>query len=168
MNHTAEAAQNDAEFREIITSRARSKRDHVLTLVRERRRLETEIDRERRYLDDLNRLLRDEGLETVEIPAAVEKPTVVSTHGRRNGNAPARRAPYDTMLLAEAVDSLLSHGRDMHADEIVREIFEAEDPKDFRSAKQNLGSTLSRLAKAGRWDKVAPNRYRAKDTTEMS
>lgn len=67
------------------------------------------------------------------------------------------------MPLPAAVTVVLSEGGVMHANDIVRAIFDVSDTSSdaFKAAKQNLGSTLSRKATEGLWQRAdSPNTYR--------
>jgi hypothetical protein len=148
-------------FREALENQAEAKRAEWNELQHERRRLEQRVAELRRYIDSLNPILQAEGIDAVELDPVRQ---VRHSVGQRSGSGANRREAYTNMALGDVVEEVLSDGKEYHADELVRIIFDIHSPEEFRAAKANLGSTLSRSAAAGRWDRV-PNKgntFRAK------
>ena len=154
------AGTDDATFHSLLRARGDAKADALRALEQERRRIEEEIERTRRYLNDLNALLRDEGLPLVPDPTAPAKGGTPFTPGNRSTKMPSRREEFTGMPLADAVDQLLHGGRKLHADQLVSLVYDLKDDNERRAAKHSLVSALAQGVKAGRWQRAAPNVYR--------
>jgi len=152
--HERNGTDDDEAFRAMLIARAQSRVTRLREMLQERDRLDAEIDSLRRYLDDLNPILRDEGLDPVVPPGAGPTKPAIGTAGNRSTNLPPRRERFEKMTLADAVDLLLADGGEWHADDLVKAIFAIEDHKQIRPAKATLASALRSGAMKERWDRV--------------
>lgn len=164
MSALSRDTETEAGFRDALVAQAERKRAHLRALVEQRRQIDLEWEQLRRYIDELNHTLRAEGLEIIDTSQDIKPRTGFAAPGNRSGNMPPRREPFVATSLTEAVKMLLAHHGQMHADELVNAIFDIKDRRGFLAAKQNLGSTLSRMAKKGSWKRgTRPNTYRPND-----
>lgn len=156
---------DDEVFRELLLARAKSRLAQLREKLLERERLDDEIESLRRYLDDLNPVLRDEGLDPVIAPDVGPAKQPIGTPGNRSSNLPPRRDRFATMTLADAVGLLLADGEEWHADDLVKAIFEIQDHRQLRPTKATLASALRSGTVKGRWDRVAGkgNTFRRKE-----
>lgn len=163
-------ADDEEQYRTLLRHRAERRRDELAEAMRERQRLDQTVERLKSNIEHLNLLLRDEGLQPVDVDhLGQHKPRIAfGAPGNRSGQMPARRERFVVMSLPDAVEVILTENGEMHANEIVRAVFDVpdNDPAQFRAAKQNLGSTLSRKAAEGRWQRAdRPNTYRPNPET---
>jgi hypothetical protein len=163
-NHLPHAEDNGPDLRAALAAEAQHKRDEWRALVAERRRLETTMASLRQYLDVLNPMLRTHGVDPVDVADAAPKTGVgFATPGNRAKNMPPRRPEYQDTSITRAVEGLLQDGRVMHVDDMVREIYELHNDREFHAAKQSVASTAASWAKRGRWERgEQPNTFRLK------
>jgi hypothetical protein len=143
-------------FRDTLARRADEKAREIDRLARQQIDITNKIAAAREYVTALNRLLAAEGLPEIEIPESRSRRQSVTT--------PARQERYADMKLADAVEVILEEAGELHADDIVRRIFEVKTPEDLAGGKQNVVSTLTRKAGVRAWERVEgkPNTFRAK------
>lgn len=138
-----------SDFFESLEAQANAKRSELEELHREREVIEVRLDAAVRYLEKLNPLLVAEGGTAVNIKAAIGQQTGFATPGNRSSKMPKRRREFETLPLARIVERVLAPGIPMHANEVVKEIYEITTKKEMKRAKHSLVGTLSTLAKNG-------------------
>lgn len=163
--HQLKGGDDDDAFRAMLQVRAQSRLTRLGEMLREREQLDTEIASLRRYLDDLNPILRDEGLDPVVAPDPGPAKPPIGTAGNRSTTLPPRREQFANITLADAVDQLLGDGEEWHADDLAKAIFDIQDHKHLRPAKATLASALRAGANKHRWDRVEGkgNTFRRKE-----
>ena len=148
-------------FKEELEQHAARKYEEYQAALKQKRQLELSIDGLRRYLEQMNPLLSAEGLQSLNL--SLEKAgTGFATPGNRSSDMPPRQARFAAASLAEAVLAVLDQAsRSLHANEIVRQIWDIGSDRDHKKAKHSLVSTLSQGVKSGSWERTGPNTYRA-------
>ena len=159
-------SNNDIDFIIQVRERARKKVEEIKNLIHDQKYIEMQIERARKYLNQLNAFLEAEG----QRPALIkESPNVspVGKPGNRAKDFPIRKMEWEGMSLFEAVKAILeaSPNEIQHADVIAHKIYEIETQKDLRRVKQSLVSTLRQGIKKGLWEGLEKNRYKAKTVT---
>lgn len=151
MNGQANGMSSDP-FRETLAVRATEKRQEWDRLVAQQAAIAKEMARVREYVASLNALLMAEGLPPIDITESVPRSRRGASVGARGSAAtPDRREEYASMTLADAIETVLKDAGELHANDLVRQIFVIESPADLRGGKQNLVSTLSRQAGKRGW-----------------
>jgi hypothetical protein len=149
----------DDELARVAMASAAEYADRLRDAYQRRRQVAVDIDRFTRRLSKLNDVLRELNRETVELPLDDEPSTLIGTPGNRSETMPARRPEFAQLRLADAVDIILADRDRLHADNLVRLIFDIGDRRQLTTAKRSLVSTLAQGAKQGRYIRVAPNTY---------
>ena len=158
-------SQNDTDFAGLIRQRAEKIAAEYYKLLHEQKRIEVQLERNRKYLQQLNGILESEG----QGPIALKEPPKGSPVGKAGNRAldfPVRKVEWEGMTLIGAVQGILEASPNdiQHADVIAHRIYEIQSPKDVKRVKQSLVSTLRRGGKAGMWEALRGNRYKAKNT----
>lgn len=154
---------HEDEFCDGLMRRAKAKQAEWRALLEQRQELDRKLEALKRYIASLNSILQLEGLPTIEVTnGQAQRVAPRQPRPTSSGQTPPRREAFRHMTLPEAVRHILTtNGSPMHADELVEAIFEISSRADFKAAKQNLGSTLSRKAAEGLWQRGdQPNTYR--------
>lgn len=142
-------------FIEGLKEQARAKRAEYATLKQEKQRVEREIGKLAQYIDSLNPLLATHGLDTISLKAD----TGFAKPGNRSENMPDRKPEYEGKSLAQAVEPLLRNNGRMHANDLVKAIYEVVNPREHAHAKRSLVGTLRSMMQKGEVDRVEPNTY---------
>ncbi len=150
-------------FIEGLKEQARVKRDEYATLTKERLRVESEISKLHQYIDELNPLLVRHGLDTIDLKAVAG--SGFAKPGNRSEFMPDRKPEYEGASLALAVEPLLRNNGRMHANELVKAIYEIRNATGHKYAKRTLVGTLRGMMKKGDVVRVEPNTYELASAT---
>ena len=152
---------NDEGIRDVVGQWVR-KRELVLeSLIKQRSKLDDEIERVRKSLEDVQPFAHTLGLE-VQFSASSASAIEPVESRRRSSRSLPRKPQFARLSLPAAVEMILRENpnRDIHADEFVEQIFDVGSVSQFRSAKSSVVPSLSVGAADGRWRRVGPNTFR--------
>ena len=123
-----------SEFSESLQAQANAKRSELEELHREREAIEVRLEAAVRYLEKLNPLLVVEGGTAVNIKAAIGQQTGFAAPGNRSSKMPRRRPEFESLPLVQIVERVLAPGNPMHANDVVKEIYEITTTEEMKRA----------------------------------
>ena len=125
-------------------------------------RAEYDLERLKTYAEHMNELLKIEGENPVRLVDG-SSGTGFAKPGNRAKNMPPRKSVFEGMSIGRAIERVLSTAPGaIHADVLVRAIYDVKTKEELNIAKRSLVSTARTGAKKRLWHALPGNRYQAK------
>ena len=147
-----------SSFEELLRGRAEDRKGAYLRLVHEQKRIAVKLARLKTSIEHLNGVLQDEGLPTIRMQTPSDGG--FARPGNRSDATPLRKAEWEGMSLTDIAGVILNETPEiLHADVLIRRVYEIETPAEAKKAKHSFVSTLRTGAKKGLWKTHPKNRY---------
>lgn len=143
--------------------RAQEKAKEIQQLMHEKERIDVQIERSKKYFNQLNSFLEGEGQD----PIVLKEPgpgKAVGKIGNRTKDFPVRKVEWVAMTIEQIVKAILDEAPNevFHADKIANMIYEIQSEKDLHRVKVSLVSILRKSGKQkGLWKVLSRNYYQS-------